>query len=41
VLALRMGDLEEARATLAVLEKQAPTHPRTIALKADIQKLGR
>ncbi len=37
-LALRMNDLEDARNALAVLEKQAPTNPRTVALRAEIEK---
>jgi tetratricopeptide (TPR) repeat protein len=38
VLALNANDLEEARSALAVLEKQAPTNPRTIALRGEIEK---
>jgi tetratricopeptide (TPR) repeat protein len=40
VLALRMNDLEEAKDALAVLEKQAPTNPRTVALRQEIEKRG-
>ncbi len=41
VLALRAGDVAEARSVLAVLEKQAPSNPRTISLREEIERLGR
>ncbi len=40
MLALRGGDLAEARAALDALEKLAPDHPRTAALRAELAKLG-
>ena len=41
VLALRAGDVAEARSMLAVLQRQSPSHPRTVALREGVEKLGR
>jgi tetratricopeptide (TPR) repeat protein len=40
-LALSAGDLDEARAALAALQRIAPQDPRTSALRARLQKGGR